>query len=337
MFCDTPKGRERLVNNKRSFTGSASNHYDQRAAANDDKGEPSEILLYITYLLSSDDIRRLLYVILICIWLLPLTAETFDVVFHTTNLHKNSFCVDKITCTISLIEFAILSIGNYIQFYLIIVGKTQYTNILRLSYIMQYIGMIGISAVMMLVTLDINIHDHKHIQPNTTCFKLDDFPDMTTHVNDTFCRISYFGNYCIGLILLVILHLDIWFKDNHFMIRVMCASIGIVTSSGCIVSNLFVNKKFYSTSDGWPLTITCYYVCVIGYSLIIVSITTFLPYLLIPCFNIHWKHKSKIGKCCSILLLLGLFGIQVRTYTMHWMFTLIGLLLVVDIQVLSLQ
>ena len=168
-------------------------------------------------------------------------------------------------------------------------------------------------------------------EPNTTCFTLD---SNRTGKDTRFCRVSYFGNNAFGLVFILLLYFDIWMETKHFKVRVILMSIGSVISSACITVNLFVNNKYYiNEKTGIPFTITGLVVCIFGYSLVIMAVGVLLPILLI--FKLKWKCRRIMGKLCSGLLLFGLFCVQVRTYTEHWLFTLVGLILIVDIQVVS--
>ena len=112
-------------------------------------------------------------------------------------------------------------------------------------------------------------------------------------------------------------------------------STAMVIAAICIMLNLIINHNHYvNETTGIPLTITSFGVCVGGYALTVFSIGILIPILLF-CKRLGWKCRRIIGKLCAGLLLFGLFGVQVRTYTEHWLYTLIGLILVVDIQVLS--
>ena len=116
-----------------------------------DRGEAPEWFAPIKSLLDNTDTRRILYLILLSIWLLPLSVQTFDVVFATSALESNSFCVNLRSCEISFIGFIMITISTWLQFYVLFKQSdtyhSRYKHITYCSYFIQLLGSLLIAAV----------------------------------------------------------------------------------------------------------------------------------------------------------------------------------------------
>lgn len=309
----------------------------ESAIAISQRGELPEFLSYITLLLDNSQHRRMLYIILLSIWLLPLSVQTFDVISKHSELTYNSLCVNQFTCYLTFVGFTLITFSLILQFIIIYTqSQVEYKNPLRFAYVLLLGGFLALFSVVILITFAIEKdYESKTNSPRTTCFHLNQTRGFEKG-DERYCRVSYFGNNLLGLTLTLLLFFDYLMEKRHFKVRVILMGSGMVIAAVCIGINLIINNKYYiNEHTGVPLTRSCFGVCVGGYLLTVIAIGVLIPILMVC--RLKYRYRRKIGKLCSALLIFGLFGVQVRTYTQHWLFTISGLIFFVDIQVLSEQ
>ena len=80
-------------------------------------GELFDFLSYVTLLLDNIQTRRMSYLIIASIWLLPLSTQTlFYAMSNTSSLSYDSFCVTRFTCLLAFNGVSLIAFSLILQF-----------------------------------------------------------------------------------------------------------------------------------------------------------------------------------------------------------------------------
>ena len=303
-----------------------------RERSEEREGELSTFVLYINYLLNDNISRQLMYLALIFIASFPMFIDAIELFESTQDSHfnVNSFCDDELSCWFTLIA----CVFTYIAIF------TLYYSMTNNFYNKKFLKVICVSCLclgnLFLLFTVLWITSKPNTDPNRTCFNV-------TKNNGLSCRLSYFGNNCVGVMigwLAIIDIINIKYRkfthnnDNennafYLKLRMKLFAILLIISSGCIVGNLMVNGHFYIKERAF--TNIGIVVCCVGYIMIIVI--SLFCLLLFDC--LQWFYKEKMGNIMSKLLFVAVLCIQTRTFADLFVFSIVCLIMSVDIQVLK--
>ena len=298
------------------------------------EGELSTFVLYINYLLNDNISRHLMYLGLMFIASFPMFIDSIELfeVPKMADFDENSFCDDELSCWFTLVACVCIYVAIFTLYWAM--GKNFYNKkIFKISCVTCLcVGNVFLMLTVLWVTLKPNT------SPNRTCFKV-------TNNNGVLCRASYFGNNCVGVMIGWLAIIDIInikhrkFTQNndsdnikfYLSLRMKVFSILLIISSFCIVINLIINGHFYVKAGS--LTNIALVVCWIGYSMIIViSLFSLLIF-----DRLQWFYKEKVGDIMSKLLFVAVLCIQTRSFSDLFVFSIVCLIMSVDIQVLKEQ
>lgn len=296
------------------------------------EGELSTFVLYTNYILNDNISRQSMYLALIFMASFPMFIDAIELFESTESNHfnLNSFCDDQLSCIFTLIA----CIFTYIAIFILYWAMTRNFYNQRCLKILC-VSFLFIGDLLLLSTV-LWIASKPNTNPNRTCF-------IVTNNNNIWCRLSYVGNNCVGVMIGWLAIIDIIFikyrkftKDNdnennsfHLKLRVKISAILLTISSAFIVSNLIINGHFY-VHEGKYTNIGIV-VCCVGYIMII--IISLFCLLLFDC--LEWFIKDKIGNIMSKMLFVAVLCIQTRTFADLFAFSIVCLIMSVDIQVLK--
>ena len=290
------------------------------------KGELSTFVLHISNLLNDNVSRQLTYLALTFIALFPTFVDSLHVIEDGSFLeitNKVPFCDDTLSCYLGLLSCILMYLPLFILYFMITKFNLRKQAGLKLTCIAcLIIGNLSLTVTVIYMTVKSNTN------PDRICFLL-------TENGDFYCRLSYFGNNCIAIMMGWLAIIDILnitkSKKPHFYLslRLKAFACLLILSSSCIVINLFEHGDKYV--NGNKFTWIALVICCIGYVMII-AISLF-AFLMFECLK--WNYKQKVGDSMSKLLFIAVLCIQTRTYADTFVFSIVGLIMSIDIQVLK--